>query len=131
MTTLGDLAKRLYDKFAATQELLEPKKIRFEVTRWEDLPEWRQEVWVTVAAEAVRVGAEIQQEIERQDDERLVNHPDFQTSLGQMERGEGRVLADDPVIQDLWENILADMPDEAPKLRDLAAQPRRFARDCE
>lgn len=63
--TLGDLAKRLYDKFAATQELLEPKKLQFLPTRWDELPEWRQEVWVTVAAEAVKVGAEIQQEIER------------------------------------------------------------------
>lgn len=61
MTTLGDLAQRLYDKFAATQELLEPKAIRFQPTRWEDLPEWRQEVWVTVAAEAVKVGVEMQQ----------------------------------------------------------------------
>lgn len=118
MTTLGDLAKRLYDKFAATQELLEPKKIRFEPTRWEDLPDWRQEVWVTVAAEAVRVGSEIQQEIERQDAE--ANRAAMR-----------RALADDPVIGRLWEDILADMPDEAPKLRDLAAQPRRFARDCE
>lgn len=133
MTALGDLAKRLYDKFAATQELLEPKKIRFEVTRWEDLPEWRQEVWVTVAAEAVKVGVEIQQAAVRTaygiDDRRLLNDPDLQTSLGQMQRGEGRVLTE----QDI-DDILADeddLADTAPKLAELAAQPRRFARDCE
>lgn len=61
MTTLGDLAQRLYDTFAATQELLKPEPARFEPTRWDELPEWRQEVWVTVAAEAVKVGVEIQQ----------------------------------------------------------------------
>lgn len=119
MTTLGDLAKRLYDKFAATQELLEPKKIRFQATRWEDLPEWRQEVWVTVAAEAVKVGVEIQQDIERKRDEQLLE--DIRDSIGQMERGEGRLIIIDE----------DDLPDTAPKLAEVAQRPRRFHRDCE
>lgn len=98
MTTLGDLAQRLYTTFAETQELLEPKQLRFMPTRWEELPAWRQEVWVTVAAEAVKVGIEIQRAAVRTayavDDQQLLNDPDLQTNLDQMQRGEGRVLRD-------------------------------------
>lgn len=115
MPTLGDLAQRLYDTFAATQELLKPEPARFQPTRWEELPEWRQEVWVTVAAEAVKAGAEIQQAAVRQaygrDDEMLLNDPDLQTSLGQMQRGEGRVLdVDDDEGNDsnLWTRFRRD-----------------------
>lgn len=139
MTTLGDLARRLYDKFAATQELLDSKKcicrlpvplqdlccpvhgVKSEqmssiTTRWDDLPLWQQEVWVTVALEAVKVGAEIQQEIARQDAEanhtamrefmaemferksnarlRLLNDLDLQTNHDQTQRSASRVLHD-------------------------------------
>lgn len=129
MTTLGDLAQRLYTTFAATQELLKPEPARFQPTHWDELPEWRQEVWVTVAAEAVKVGVETQLEIERQDDERLRNDPDLQTSLDQMARGEGRVLTSEDLI-----DIPTAEEDEAPRLREIADQPRRFVRyrrDCE
>lgn len=104
MTTLGDLAQRLYTTFAETQELLEPKSIRFLPTRWDELPEWRQEVWVTVASEAVKAGVEIRQEIEQ------VFIPDN--------------LIDVPIAEE----------DEPTRLRTIADQPRRFVRfrrDCE
>jgi hypothetical protein len=95
MPTLGDLAKRLYDKFAATQELLEPKQLRFMPTRWEELPEWRQEVWVTIAAEAVKVGVEVQKELDESRWAKIEQQwDDLRVSLEQMARGEGRVLHD-------------------------------------
>lgn len=93
MTTLGDLAKRLYDTYADTTHKFEPLSFA-PLNRWDDLSEIQQEVWVTVASEAVKVGVEIQQEIERQDDERLRNDSNLWVSFGQMQRGEGRVLRD-------------------------------------
>lgn len=93
MTTLGDLAKRLFNAHRDfTVQWADP--LGLNIATWEQLGERGQESWLIVATEAVKVGVEIQQEIERQDDERLLNDPDLQTSLGQMQRGEGRVLRD-------------------------------------
>lgn len=115
--TLGDLAKRLYDKFADTQALLAPNTATVIMNTWEYLSEWQQEVWVTVAAEAVKVGVEIQQEIERQD------------------RGDDRVTHQLPEEDGLFVDIPTVEEDEAPRLKQIADQPRRFVRmvhrDCE
>lgn len=142
MTTLEDLAKRLYGAHRDfTVKWAEP--LGLDIATWDQLDERGQEAWLVVAREAVTVGAEIQREIAEQDaatnreamrkmvaesfermqDRRLLNDPDLRASLDQMLRGEGRVIADP--------NDLADLPDEAPKLREIAERPRRFARDCE
>lgn len=134
--TLGDLAQRLYTTFAEAEELSVPKSLRFTPSRWEELPKWRQEVWVIVASEAVKVGMEIQQAAVRTayaiNDEQLKNDPDLQESLRQMQCGEGRVLVD--VDEDLFVDIPTADEDEAPKLKEIVDRPRRFVRvrrDCE
>lgn len=132
MPTLSDLAKRLYDTFAETTHKFEPLTFA-PLNPWEKLTEVQQEVWLTVAAEAVRAGAEVRKELDATRWAKIEQEwVDLRTSLAQMARGEGRVLVD--VDEDLFVDIPTAEADEAPRLRAIADEPRRFVRrrrDCE
>lgn len=127
MPTLNDLAQRL---FAAHQRtFMEQMKTTWHVDadekRWDDIPPEAQECWVAVAAEAVKAGVELRKELDAATWTKIEQEwTDLRTSIAQMVSGDGLVYDPDT-------DTFSDLSDTAPKLRELADQSRKFARDCE